>query len=185
MDKALKHFRSFSELKKIAIKEVVGDNPPIGGGPRQSLPVPIRRQDQSLIAFMFCFYTFMPDLVQIWPPDTVVWLDPVDGKLIAKTAVSPADFGQTPPANEGFEWKFSMPPGMTTDSYAELRKHFFALYDALFEVWATSPSARSSALQNAAREFLNIFDWVSEPPLLSYYNALGREYFEWVQALAQ
>lgn len=48
-----------------------------------------------------------------------------------------------------------------------------------------SVSARPTLLQSAAREFLQIFGQVSEPPLLPYYHALRTEYFPWVRALAR
>ena len=183
MTKTTKQFKSVVELKQLAAREITHFE---GGGPRLSFPVTTHRQGKPLIAFMIYHYGFRPGLVRMSPPYEVVWFNPASGELIAKTAVSPADFGQTHPANEPLpEWKFSMPPGMTTGSYAELHNHFFALYDVLFEVWATNPSTRSSALQSAAREFLKIFDQISEPPLRPYYDALGREYFEWVRALAK
>ncbi|MCL2723282.1 MAG: hypothetical protein FWD69_02500 [Polyangiaceae bacterium] len=181
-----KRFKSVVELTQLALRGVIGSSPVAGGGPRDSLPVPVRRQGQPLIAFMFYFYAFTPDIAWVSPPGEVAWLDPVSGKLIAKTTVTPAYFGQTRSPDAGpMEWKFSMPSGMTVDSFDKLRNRLPVLYDVLFEAWATSPSIRSSALHDAAREFLKAFDVVSEPPLLPYYNALGREYFEWVRALAR
>jgi len=182
---AKKRFKSIEELTQLAEREIGFFE---GGGPSQSLPVPVRRQRQVLIAFMVYFYAFKPDMSWVSPPGEVIWLDPVSGKLIAKTNVTPADFGQPTPRSfdEGMkEWKFSMPPGMTVDSFDKLNDRLFVLYDILFEVWATKPSTRSSALHATAREFVKAFDAISEPPLLPYYNALGREYFEWVRALAR
>lgn len=72
-----------------------------------------------------------------------------------------------------------MPPGISDNRLS-------ALYDILFEIWATNTSTRGfSALPDAAREFLKTFGALSEPPLLEYYEALGREFFEWVRALAK
>lgn len=179
-----KRFKSVVELEQLAAKEIQFLE---GGGPRQSLPVPVRRQRQSLIAFMVYFYAFSYDMSWVSPPGSVIWLDPISGKLIAKTTVTPADFGQPTPRSfdESMkEWKSSMPPGMTAESFDKLNDRLFVLYDMLFEVWATKPSTRSSALHATAREFVKAFDAVSEPPLLPYYNALGHEYFEWVRALA-
>ena len=182
MAKTTKQFKSVVELKQLATREITLLD---GGGPRLSFPVPVRRQGKPQIAFMIYHYGFKPGLARISPPYEVVCFNPASGELITKTAVSPADFGQTHPANERFlEWKFDM-QGMTIKSYDELHDHFFALCDVLFETWATAPSTQSSALQNFAREFLKIFDQISEPPLRPYYDALGREYFEWVRALTR
>lgn len=184
MLKTAKRFKTVEELKQLATKEIVLLE---GGGPRLSLPIPVRRLNQPLIAFMVYRSGFRPGLVRISPPHEVIWLDPASGKLIAKTSVSPADFAQTLSAGEGsMELKRNLPPNMAIESFRELRVRLPALYDALFELWATNPSIRSSTLlQDAAREFLKSFDLVSEPPLLPYYNALGCEYFEWVRELAK
>ena len=176
-----KRFKSFAELMGLGSEQIKFPD----GGPRQSLPVPTRHQNQMAIAFMFCSWIIRPGPLRIWPPSEVAWLDPVSGKFITSVKVSPADFGQTHSANEPMKGEEGKLSGVSVESFIEMRNRLFALYDVLFEVWATNPSTRSSALQSAAREFLKIFDQISEPPLRPYYDALGREYFEWVQALAK
>ncbi|MCL1917010.1 MAG: hypothetical protein FWG14_01640 [Peptococcaceae bacterium] len=99
MIKTAKKFKSVVELKQLASKEIVSLD---GGGPRLSHPMPARRQGQPLIAFMVYRYGFRPGLVRLSLPYEVVWLDPANGTLVAKTTVSPADFGQpSRPADEG------------------------------------------------------------------------------------
>jgi len=182
VDSTKKRFKSFSEFMKLLGKQ----DPPRDGGERRSLPVPARRENQLLIAFMSCPALIRPGPVQMWPPSTVAWLDPVNGKLIIKTQVSPADFGQTHSTNEPMKWGENKLSGVSIESFMALRNRLYALYDTLFEIWATDPSTRNrSPLQGVAREFLHIFDQISEPPLRPYYDALGRDYFGWVRALAQ
>jgi len=182
MENSKKRFKSFAEFPKLLGEQ----DPPLDGGERRSLPVPARRQNQFLIAIMSCPASIRPDPVPImWPPSEVAWLDPTSGKLITSVKVSPADFGQTHSVNKPLKWEEDKQADISVESFLDLEDRLFALYDVLFEIWATNPSTRSSALQSAAREFLKIFDQISEPPLRPYYDALGREYFEWVRALAK
>jgi hypothetical protein len=179
-----KRFKSFTELSILAAR--ANGDPIAGGGPRQSLPVPVRRQGHLEIAFMFCFYMFRPDGARIWPPSTVAWIDPVSGKLIASTTVSPADFGQTHPADKPLDGNVNFPSGMTTESFLDLEKRLYALYDVLLEARAAKPSTSGhGTVPKEARDFIQAFDQIIDLPLRPYYDALGHDYFEWARALAR
>lgn len=175
---------SFSELMKLG-RTLPGEQ--VSGQSRQSLPVPVpARDDRPLrIAFMYCPSQALPGVNRLAPPNQVVWLDPKTGALIAVRAVTPQSFGQQHPPREVLG-EFRLPPGMTADNYLALRERLFQLYDLLFPAWAQPASQPDKALlQASAREFLQIFGQISEPPLLPYYHSLGRSYFDWVRALAK
>jgi len=174
-----KRFKSFAELMGLGSGQIEFPD----GGPRQSLPVPVRRQNQAVVAFMFCYWMIKPGPLRIWPPNKVAWFDPVSGDLITSAEVSPTDFGQTHSADDPMQEEDE--DTLSVESFMEMRDRLFALYDILFEAWATAPSTRTTVLQGAAGEFLKIFDQISESPLRPYYNALGREYFEWTRKLAK
>jgi hypothetical protein len=173
---------NFSELMRLGRVHVMER---VSEQSRQSLPVPVRHDGKVQVAFMYCPTLARPTGSRMAPPDTVAWLDPVSGALATVAAVTPANFGQQHNPNEMLG-EFRLPQGLTGDQYLDLRKRLFQLYDLLFAAWAGNPSAPGPALlQGAAREFLQIFGQVSEPPLLPYYHALGTEYFQWVRALAR
>jgi len=183
MVNAEKHFKHFSELGKSAAGFT---EPLIGGGPHISFPVPAHRQGQPQVAFMIFFRMVMPGPPQMLPPSKVGWLDPVTGKRIALTKVSPADFGQTDSADEMMKIIPDKYPNIKYDESVILRDRLFELYDILFAAWAANPSpAGQGRLQNQARDFLRIFDQLAEEPLKPYYEALGRDWFGWLRALAQ
>lgn len=156
-----------------------------GGTTTGSYPIPVYYKKQIQISYMVCRYRFSAQGAWIWPPDMVEWFDPVSGLRTAKAAVSPADFGQTDSVDKKMERDIALPSNMA-DRLDDLRERLFELYDILFEAWANKYSTTShDKLQSAAREFLKIFDQISEKPLRPYYNALGREWFGWLRELAQ
>ena len=182
----IKYFKSFTELQRLAIRKVIGESAIAGGGPCQSLPVPVRHQDQLQIAFMFCSTLVRPGPLKIWPPSKVAWINPANGNLIALTKVSPSDFGQMDSDDQPLKEKSDKYPSLAVDVFLSLEKRLFVLYDVLFEAWANkSPMANYNKLQDSAREFLKIFDQVSEKPLRPYYYSLGSDWFGWLRKLAE
>jgi hypothetical protein len=182
-----KHFQSFVEVWGGAQLDLGNGPVRIVGGvqPHTSYPVPVRREGKVQIAYMVCSYIFSSKGSWIWPPDKVEWFDPVSGDYTAKAAVSPADFGQSDPPGEQMKGSLSIPSNMG-DTVDSLRKRLFQLYDILFPVWATGSTTMNHVqLQINAREFLKIFDQISEPPLRPYYAALGRDWFGWLRELAK
>lgn len=179
-DKAL----SFSQLMKLG-RTHAGERIPEQS--RQSLPVPVPARDDRpvRIAFMYCPSQALPGLNRLAPPNQMVWLDPTTGDLLALKPVTPQSFGQQHPPREPLG-EFRLPPGMTADQYLALRERLFQLYDLLFPPWAQNlPPQEPAHLQGAAREFLQIFGQISEPPLIPYYYTLGVAYFDWVRTLAR
>ena len=175
---------SFSQLMKLGRTQAADRIPEQS---RQSLPVPVpARSDRPVsIAFMFCPSQALPGVNRLAPPDTMVWLDPRNGELLALKPVTPQSFGQQHPPRE-LLGEFRLPDGMTGEQYLALRERLFQLYDLLFPAWVLSSTPQGHAnLQAAAREFLQIFGQVSEPPLIPYYYTLGVAYFDWVRSVAK
>jgi hypothetical protein len=172
----------FSELMKRGRLHVMDR---VSEQSRQSLPVPAWHDGRIQVALMYSPSRARPTGAQMAPPDTVVWLDPTSGGLVAVSAMTLAHFGldHDPSAPIG---EFRLPEGWTADRYLNLRNRLFQLYDLLFAAWAAGRAGRGTrSLHGAAREFLQVFGQVSEPPLLPYYHALGNEYFQWVRAPAR
>ncbi|MCL2725989.1 MAG: hypothetical protein FWD69_16310 [Polyangiaceae bacterium] len=197
MDKAGKRFISFAVWGRYLLDLGIGTPPPVGvnGGPPAvtagptaytSLPVPVRSQGQLQVAFMVCPYVLRATGSKIWTPCKVARYDPVNNKLISEVRVLPADFGQTDSPDQPMTGNVSVPSGMSGITFDNLKNRMFDLYDVLFEAWAVNPSTGGHGkLQGEAREFVRIFDQISAPPLRPYYDALGREYFGWVRAVAK
>lgn len=174
--------KKFSELMRLARSHVMDRVPEQS---RQSLPVPAVREGLVQIAFMFSPSQALPGVARMAPPDMIAWLNPLDGNLRSISRVTPADFGQSHSARD-LLGEFRLQPGITAEFYLNLRERLFELYDTLVPAWAASKSLQATpALQAVAREFLQVFGQVSEPPLLPYYHALGRDYFETVRRISR
>jgi hypothetical protein len=174
----------FSQLMKLG-RTQAGEQ--VSEQSRQSLPMPIPARDGRplRIAFMYCPSQALPGVNRLAPPDQVVWLDPHSGALIAVRAVTPQSFGRQDPPREVLG-EFRLPPGMTADNYLALRERLFELYDRLFPLWTRSTTPpQDEVLQATAREFLQIFGQISEPPLIPYYYSLGVAFFDWVRTASR
>jgi hypothetical protein len=180
MDNSTRHAKNFTEhWSKIKFWDGA-----VPASMHTSYPVPALRRKQVQIAYMVCPYIFNPKGSWIWPPNKLAWFDPVSGKITDEIFVSPDFFGQTDDAGVQLKGNLSVPSDKR-DALDNSRKRLFVLYDALFDAWMMNPSASGhDKLKDSAREFLNIFDQVSEPGLKPYYDFLGREYFGWLRSVA-
>jgi hypothetical protein len=61
----------------------------------------------------------------------------------------------------------------------------FDLYPSLVLAWQGKMSPRHDGLRQPAQEFLRLFGRLSEPPLIPYYYALGKQFFDWVREAAK
>jgi hypothetical protein len=170
------------------LKLGLGDGPELkegGAPPYTSYPIPVRRQGQVRIAYMTgrSSTNFQLHRTLMWPPNTVVWIDPISLMSSGETAVTPEDFGQSDPPDKPFKGGFSK---MDFDTFSNLQDSLFKLYDVLFTPWSANlVRTDHGKLQGPARQFLKIFDQISQPPLRPYYNTLGRDWFGWLRELAQ
>ena len=189
-----KHFKSFIEWDKI--RPTIGARTITINGITEyvvpsmthtSYPVPIRHEGQLQIVFMVCRLRLQFGGSQIWPPNKIIRFEPINGKIINETMVSPTDFGQADSTDKELpEWKLRQKTNMTGNMFDNLVKRLLELYNVLFAAWADNPSpAGQGRLQNQAQDFLRIFDQLAEEPLKPYYEALGRDWFGWLRALAQ
>lgn len=151
---------------------------------RQSLPVPVRTNGKLQVAFFFAPAQILPGLNRLAPPHFIVWLDPANGNLIDVKEVTPQDFGQSHGAKDMIG-EYRLPEGLTADAYVLERERLFGLYGNLVPLWMSGTEGDAAARRILAQEFLRLFGVVSEPPLIPYYHALGRPFFDWVRAAAR
>ena len=151
-----------------------------------SYPVPVLRDNKVQIAYMVGRHIYgTAKGYLIWPPYEIAWFDPIGGKMIDETFVTPDYFGQTDDSGDPFKQSLLV-QSVSGRELDNLMNRLFVLYDELFSAWMNNPSAPDNdKLQDAAREFLKIFDQVTEPALKPYYSFLGQDYFGWLRSVAR
>lgn len=172
---------SFSDLMRLG-RELVMQRVPEQS--RQSLPVPMRAENAWRAAFLYAPAQILPGVNRLAAPNFVAYLDPIGGSLLELVPVTPKDFGLTDKAGE-LIGEFRLPQGMNANEYLLERERLFGLYANLVRPWLDGAKPGPSDLRLRAQEFLRSFAVVSEPPLIPYYHALGRDYFDWVRKIAK
>lgn len=152
---------------------------------RQSLPVPLFRNGNLLIAFLYCPALALPKQpVKMSPPQYLLSLRSDTGSLFELKAVAPRDFGQTHKPGEMIG-TFALPEKMTVEDFIIKQDRLYGLYDILLPEFTLRKTKVDPRTKAAAREFNLLFPLLSEPPLKPYYRSLGMEYFNWVDEIAR
>lgn len=151
---------------------------------RQSLPVPVFRNGNLLIAFLYCPALALPKRpVKMSPPQHIVFLRADTGSLVELRAITSKDFGQNHRPGE-LIGTFGIPEKMTVEDFIIKLDRLYGLYDILLPEFALRKTKTDPRIKAAAREFNALFPLLSEPPLKPYYRSLGMEYFNWVDEIA-
>lgn len=152
---------------------------------RQSLPMPVLRNNTIALALFYCPSRFAPGQpVQLQAPRYRLFLNPFTGVLEELKAVTGRDFGLGDPG-EAPIGSFGLPQGMTADDYMGKLERLFTLYDQLLPLFGGTPPPKSHYLKKIGDEFHQLFNELSEPPLLPYYQVLGKDFFTWLDRLRQ
>ncbi len=172
---------SYSELMRLGRVHVMNQVPEQS---RQSLPVPVRLQKELRVAFFYAPAQALPGVNRLAPPHFLAYLDATTGALISVAPVAPSHFNLPHEVNS-LLGEFRLPQGMNAEQYLLERERLFGLYANLVPPWLDGAKPGAANLRLLGTEFLRSFGQVSEPPLMPYYHALGREFFDWVRAVAR
>jgi hypothetical protein len=125
-----------------------------------------------------------PEGVQIFPPTHIASFRIDTGTLINMKKVDPAHFSQKDPANEVLG-AAQMPKGLTFESFMKLRRELFEAEDRLLAPFRDGVEGLAEEQKDAARRFRRLFDQLHESVLSPYYEALGNEFFKWLEGAAR
>ena len=176
-------FKELSELTKLGRLRVAGSVPDES---RQSLPMLVRNPAGGLfVRFFFAPALARPQQpVRLAPPHYVATLDAKTGELLELQRVHPSEFNQKhAPADE--IGTFGLPKGVTFEDFTRMRSQMDAVGDLLAKAFVRKGGRPNDAERQAAGIYLNLFDSLAEPPLLPYYEFMGREFLPWVREVAR
>ena len=151
---------------------------------RQSLPVPVLDSAGLSLVFLYSKAVVRPKQPAIlYPPRFLVRLSATAGDVVEQREVLPEEFGQASTPSEVIG-TYALPDGMTLDEYKKMLDRLYALYDILIPAFASGKSPAGSDTVLAANEFRRIFSILGEYPLLPYYQATGKGFFDWIENLS-
>jgi len=146
---------------------------------RQSFPIPVIRPDGLHVLFLY--YPARPFPGQpsrLAPPDFLLSLE-ASSRFEELRAVTPREFDQSHQPHEmigTYGWR---------EGYDQKLARLNEVYDVLLPEFAAGRSEVGPAVVSAAKEFTELFDLLSEPPLKPYYAFLGRDFFAWIDLVSE
>ena len=150
---------------------------------RQSLPIPVMRNSRLQVDYLFAPNQLSAVTGEmLFTPTWQISFDWKNGDLLELQKVSPAYYGIHQEAGQEIG-RMSLPEGMDAMEFLARRKRLLELCDHLFDAFASGDTAPTNKEQ--AREYRSLFNDVSEPPLLPYYESRGREFFQWIDKLVR
>lgn len=151
----------------------------------QSIPVPLRSQKNSRVIFLYGASVLRPnDGLWLIAPDHQLLMDAVSGDVILLQPIIPTDLGVEDKAGSVLG-RSTLPQGRTPEEFFKLKVRFYELYDLLHPYFIKGGVEVSNEIREAAREFKLLFPQMIKSPLLRYYQAVGHEYFMWLDEVAR
>lgn len=148
----------------------------------QSYPIPLKFGDRLRVAFLYCPSRVSPQFgLQLVAPNYIATLDVESGKFEEMRAAAPNDFGQ-PHKEAELIGKYPMPEGMNPEQFIAAQAELYRAYDILLPMFAGNAVVPAD-VKDTARRFKSLFSQIAEPPLLPYYQSVGKEFFAWVERL--
>lgn len=149
----------------------------------QSFPIPVRGGRRGLqLHFLYCPAKIEDSQkgLTLWPPNYVAILDAFTGKMEEIRKLTPGELGprHSPDQRLGY---CRTPGQMMEDEFLLKLATWFQTVDILLPLFVARSYGLSADEQIEARKLSRLNAELMEPPLLAYYQALGREYFEWLR----
>jgi len=151
---------------------------------RLSFPMPLTASPSADLAFLYCASRIRPrEGCVLFSPTYRILANLATGRFVELDEVSSSDFGQPEPKG-GRLGPINLAPGMTSENYLAKQERLYDLYDRLLPALSVNPRQGPEALRKDAKEFIEVFRQLAEPPLLPYYRSAGKPFFDWLETAA-
>ncbi len=152
---------------------------------RIGLPTPVGPSGKAHIGFLCYPETLSPKKkLEFLAPNYLILLSPDDGHLIQMKAIQPSDFGQPHQPDDVIGgWgvdRLSNTPEEITRMWNDL----IAALDELLPVYVENRRVTDNVRQ-AAKNYLYLFDIISEEAFRPYYRALGHDFYAWLERISK
>jgi hypothetical protein len=148
----------------------------------QSQPIPVPGPKALRVAFLFGKGMIIEpgEGLQLMPPSYLGFLNAVTGDVEELRAVTPGELGQKHKEEELIGRYLTLPERMMPE-FLTKQARLQQVYDTLLPAFAGLKPGDSAEVKRAAGEFKTLFAQVSEGPWLPYYQAVGKQFFAWLE----
>lgn len=177
------NFKSIESLIEVATSNM---NAKLPEESHQSYPLPVRTAKGLRIVFIYCPSVLRPaEGLWLIAPTHLVNLDARSGELVTMESITPAYFGINDKEGKVLGRYNMLPEKRTPEEFFDMRGRLYRDFDGLIEPFSRGKTTVPKEIQAMATEFKNLFSKVSEEPLLIYYEAIGKEFFEWLKIVSR
>ena len=145
-----------------------------------SWPIPVGVTEQ--IQFRFFYYaSFGPPPAKqfkLYPPCWEAWIA-ADGTVEKLHRIQPREAGLGAEQGQPFA-AHSWPTDWTLEAADQKRVDLLAAYDRVIPLWLAREPTRAAAEARVVTDCRQRFLELTEPPLVPCYQALGRDFFDWI-----
>jgi hypothetical protein len=163
----------------IKAARIAAEQVPIRENFRQSLPVPILKNKELFLIFLYYNSLNRPRQPSII--DHPSWIQTVrypSGEVVETRQCTPDEFGFRNKKNPIGE--LAQPQDMSFTDFIEAEKELLDTIDRLmpaFQLW----NNRTDDDRKNIKRFDELFNKIGEPPLKSYYEAIGYNFLHWLR----
>lgn len=152
----------------------------------QSLPIPMHIQGKIVAGFLLGPSVLRP-MEGMWliAPTHRLYLDVTTGEGLLLQSIQPSDFGVSVNAGHTLGKHDMLAGGRTPEEYLASQKRLYLAYDLLWEPFNRKSSKVNAETRSAASEFKETFSLVGEAPLMPFYSAFGRDFFDWLDQVTK
>jgi hypothetical protein len=177
---AVDQFKSAQDLRREAGAVSAGVLPDEAA---ETLPVLHREGGRLTILILYYRESGPPNRRVVRPPDHVMYLDPVSGKVIRFSACRPEDLGiersMKPVAGAGIR------PGMTSQEFYQKRERFLDISPQVWHAFASGSSQFEASTQGVLGEYYHLFLEITKAEVAPYYVAAAPDFFGWIQRVTR
>jgi hypothetical protein len=151
-----------------------------------SYPIPTPGAEGLRIAFLYCSAAIVEPQkgLQMKPPKYIAFFQAETGMFDELKAFIAEEWDLNP-TQETWLGNYLTLPERQAPEFLTKQIRLYQSYDLLMVPFASGQAFLSDKERKAAIEFKALFEEISEKPLLPYYQAVGKQFFTWLDRFAR
>ncbi len=150
----------------------------------RSLPLATRSGSTVKVVILYYKESVIPKKEIVYPPHHIMVLDSVSGEIVRFESCSPKDLGVNKPAGVPEEG-YGLDPEMSADDFWEKVDRFLDLSRTVWEVFALGTTTVDWKTAIVLREYYSLFRQIAKKPLMPYYQAVAKDFLDWLNRMSK